>query len=41
MKLNDIEKEKLIKEAFACLNEIETLLSSVDAKLARQQRQAG
>ena len=38
MKLNDIEKRKLINEAFLLLNKIESLLSSVDAKLARKER---
>ncbi len=40
MKLNDIEKMKLINEAFAHLNKMESLLSSVDAKLANKERKA-
>ncbi|MGO3443275.1 MAG: hypothetical protein ACTINA_07160 [Pseudoalteromonas distincta] len=34
MKLNDLEMKKLLNEAFECVNTIEKLLSSVDAKLA-------
>tara|TARA_B110000211_G_scaffold222790_1_gene271861 strand:+ start:1205 stop:1330 length:126 start_codon:yes stop_codon:yes gene_type:complete len=40
MKLNEIEKKKLIKEAFECVNRIEFLLSSVDAKLAQKEKKA-
>lgn len=34
MKLGACEKKKLLSEAFDCVNTIEKLLSSVDAKLA-------
>jgi len=40
MKLNDIQKKKLIKEAYACLSKIEFLLSSVDEKLMAKQNKA-
>ena len=35
MELSNTEKAKLIKEAFECLGEIESILSSVDKKLSK------
>ena len=38
--MNEIKKQRLIKEAKGCLDKIDALLSSVDTRLAKQKKAA-